>query len=74
MAIRSKHTNNPCLGSCLYVFSDSERGICQTCYMYMQNHALLRPLVNDILSKQMITEVVASGLAFFLIIQERQCE
>jgi hypothetical protein len=44
----------------------------------MQNHAPLTPLVNDnILSKQMITKVAASGLGyhtFFLNIQERQCE
>jgi hypothetical protein len=43
----------------------------------MQNHASLTPLVNDILSKQMITKVAAPGFtyhSFFLSVHERLCE
>jgi hypothetical protein len=63
------------LGS-LHVVCESDRGRYQT--RYIQNHASLTPLVNDeILLKQMITNVAASGLRYhtlFLSIQETQCE
>jgi hypothetical protein len=49
----SKRMNNPRLDSCLHVVSESDRGRYQTCYL--QNHPSPTPLVNDTLSKQMIT-------------------
>jgi hypothetical protein len=68
--------NNPCLGSCLLVVCKSNRGRYQ--FFYIQNHSSLTPLANDnILSKQIITNVTAYGLSLshiFRIIQETQCE
>jgi hypothetical protein len=50
-----------------HVVSELDRGRYQT--SYIQNHASLKPLVKDIVSKHMIIKVAASGLshrAFFI--------